>query len=79
MPKSFTLDGKRHRLDPKIPTGQIEWLVRREHVATGDSEIAAMIRERATGWSDRLINQAVAYAIKCHRDNQDLYRHVYRG
>lgn len=74
MPKSFTLDGKRYKLDARIPTGGIRWLMGRVHVGTPDDEVRADIRERAkvNGWPAELVPVAEAYALKCHHDNQAL-------
>ncbi|RWQ59826.1 hypothetical protein [Mesorhizobium sp.] len=48
--KSFTLDGKRHRIHPRISLQQIRWLVGRQHVRTPDAEIEELIVARAKDW-----------------------------
>ncbi|RWM82836.1 MAG: hypothetical protein EOR84_34285 [Mesorhizobium sp.] len=56
--KSFTLDGKRHRIHPRIPLQQIRWLVSRQHIATSDAEIEELITKRTTDWSRAAIHSA---------------------
>lgn len=43
--KSFTLDGRRYRLDALVPAYDIERRVAREHVGTDDIRIAKIIGE----------------------------------
>lgn len=76
QPKSFYLDGKRYRLSPKVPAQLIRWLVMHLHVGDTDERIAESIRERCTGpgWNPMLTEQAVRYALRCHRVNQRLVR-----
>lgn len=77
QPKSFTLDGKRHRISPLVPMGQIKWLVGRMHVRDSDSLIRHAIEKRAAaqpGWTKATTEQAVKFAIACHRENQRLFR-----
>jgi hypothetical protein len=78
QPKSFTLDGKRYRLDDKVPAPQIRYLSGFWHVAVPDVEIREIIERRATAnrWPVQYVEQAVMFAIKCHRENQKLYRSV---
>jgi hypothetical protein len=78
---SITLDGKRIKIDPKVPRGDVSWLSGKWHVSMTDAEIEADIRKRcnAPGYTPSIINQTVAYAIWCHRKNQKLYRYVARG
>ncbi|MES0188959.1 hypothetical protein NKK48_30310 [Mesorhizobium sp. C386A] len=45
--KSFTLDGKRHKIHPQIPLQEIRWLVGRQHVGEPDTTIEALFDERA--------------------------------
>ena len=73
--KTFTLDGKRHRIPPELPCWQIERAVSRFHVGTPDAEITTEIRRRAeaNGWPKKVITQGELYALKCHRDNQQLF------
>ena len=75
MVKSFTLDGKRHALPSEVPTGQIKWLVARMHVATSDADVTEMLEKRMVGpaFTPRIRKAAIAFALKCHRDNQKLF------
>ncbi len=79
--KSFTLDGKRYRLDSLVPAGSIRWLVARHRVSLADAEVELAMAYRCSGkeWSEKLCLQACAYALKCHRDNQGLYTRVMLG
>jgi hypothetical protein len=64
-------------VDPRIPTGQIEWLVQRLHVGTPDDEIVKEISDRLSGPCDGdldILAQASAFALACHRANQELVR-----
>lgn len=65
------------RIDPRIPTVQISWLVGSFHVGMSDEEIDAEIVKRlekpAEGDRD-ILAQASAYALACHRANQNLVR-----
>lgn len=81
MPKTFTLDGKRHRIAPAVPQGQIRELVGRYHVATSDEQIEADMAARcaAWGWPDKETEQAKKFALSVHRENQGLYRSVMGG
>jgi len=82
MPKTFTLDGKRKRLNPLVPTGQISRIVADIHIGAPDGEVVEIIAKRAkqnTGWNARLIGNAATYALHCHRKNQALYRAVMLG
>jgi hypothetical protein len=80
MPKSFTLDGKRHKLDPRVPARQIQWLVDRLHVATPDEDLRGIIAKRAAeGWPAHCLKQAQEFAVYCHRKNQKMYLFVMRG
>jgi len=79
QPKSFTLDGKRYKLDALVPAHEIEWKVMRMHVGTSDDKVKAVFRDTADpakGWTERLIKQAENYALYCHRANQGTYRYV---
>lgn len=80
-----TLDGKRRRISPKVPRGEIRWLLARVHIGTPDDEVCSMIRERtakgnpAAGWTDAIRRQCEDYALSCHRENQKFARKVYSG
>lgn len=69
-----------------IPRQQIAWIVRRFHVGTPNETIARDIRARlrrnpwiATASGQRFEERCVAYALKCHAENQKLYREVTGG
>jgi hypothetical protein len=69
-----------------IPREQIEWIVRRFHVGTETETIARDIRRRlrknpwiATPAGQRFEDRCVAYALKCHAHNGQLYRDVTGG
>jgi len=70
--KSFTLDGKRHRLDSRVPTQQVQWLVDRQHVGTSDLEITELIDGRTHSWPAAARKSARTFAVYCHRKNQHL-------
>lgn len=82
-PKSFTLDGKRYKLDPMVPTGFIRWRMGQVHVATSDAEIEAeMLARIAKNCSDvsaSVKRQIVNYALACHRENWKQFRAVATG
>lgn len=74
--KSFTLDGKRHKVHPKIPVVQIRMLVSRQHVGEPDDKIMGLITERATAndWPRAATDSASKLAVWFHRKNQALVR-----
>ncbi|RWM86475.1 MAG: hypothetical protein EOR84_30650 [Mesorhizobium sp.] len=74
--KSFTLDGKRHKIHPKIPLQQIRWLIGRQHVGTPDAEIEELIIARAKDWPRAAIDSAKKFALLCHRKNQNLVKEM---
>jgi hypothetical protein len=66
----------------QIPKQTIAWIVARFHVNTPDAEIKADIlrrTKRCPSWSPDYVKAAQDYAIKCHRQNQALYRDVMTG
>jgi hypothetical protein len=67
------------RWDDKLPRYDLKWFMGRVHVGTPDSEVEADIRRRCAAWPPRMIGQAVAYALECHKANQGLYRYVMGG
>lgn len=71
--KSFTLDGKRYRLPPNIPTADIRYMIGNRHVAEPDAEIRELMAARTRTWSAELQNIATLYALRCHRANQHLF------
>ena len=77
-PKSFTVDGKRYKLGSRIPTHEIRSIVATFHVGTSDEEIMADMETRAMRVKAKPaeILQCQMYALKCHRENQQLYRKV---
>lgn len=64
-----------------IPKVSIEWIVNRLHVSVTDEFVRADIAKRAksTGWTPELVLEAQDYAVKCHHENQALYRDVVNG
>lgn len=69
-PKSFTaIDGKRIRIDPRLPTQEVRWLVNRRHIMDPAHDVAADICARAQHWPERIRLQAIAYALRVHADN----------
>lgn len=65
------------RIDPKIPTGKIEWFVQHLHVGAADEEVSSEIEARLARACDGdadILGQASAFALACHRANQDLVR-----
>lgn len=70
----------------KLPKFEIEFIVNRLHVGTTDEQIARDIRHRLrrnpwtqTPAGQRFEDKCVRYALKCHHDNQHLYRVVTSG
>ncbi|NTF17047.1 hypothetical protein G6L37_01215 [Agrobacterium rubi] len=64
-------------LDPRIPTGQIGWFVGTLHVGSSDEEVSDEISKRLSKACDGdrdVLSQATAYALACHRANQELVR-----
>ncbi|MER8983931.1 hypothetical protein [Mesorhizobium sp. M0843] len=74
--KSFTLDGKRHKIHPKVPISQLRWLVGRQHVSEPDTEIEKLLDTRTTGWPRAAIDSAKRLAVWFHRQNRDLVREM---
>ncbi len=75
-PKSFTLDGKRHKLDALIPIGSIRYVVGNMNVGDTDEAVRAEIAERSVKWGKpALAEQAALFALKCHRENQAIFVH----
>jgi hypothetical protein len=82
MAKRRTKKGTVPAVEADIPRGQIRWLVDRYHVGTPDAEIAADIRKRiggGAGWTEAKIEEAVAFAVEVHHENQKLYGQVQSG
>lgn len=59
--------------------GHFEWLLRRVHVGTPDSEITADIDRRTRVWPETARQAARVYALACHRHKQRAYRRVVSG
>ena len=62
----------------QIPKQSIEWIVNRLHVSVSDDEIATDMRRRIRKNLGVCVTAAaekrmVAYALKCHHENQGLY------
>lgn len=66
---------RKSTLDPALKQ-QIRWLTNRFHVAEEDSVVAANITDRMTliVYTPGAIKKAGEYAIKVHRDNQNLFK-----
>lgn len=62
-----------------IPKGQIRWLMSRVHVSATEEEIQEDILSRSVKWPQEAREEAVRYALKCHRENQGLYTAVVTG
>jgi hypothetical protein len=68
------------RITLTIPKGSISFIVSRLHVGTADAEVEANIRQRTEKlYTPAQVNKCVAYALRCHRENQGLYNYVMRG
>ncbi len=67
----------------QIPKQSIEWLVARIHVSVPDEEVARDMRRRVRigtpNVTDAVEKRIVKYALKCHHENQGLYRAVVSG
>lgn len=65
----------------KIPKFSIERHVAHLHVSVSDEQIRSEIQQAATapGWTPELVLEAQDYAVKCHHENQALYRDVVNG
>lgn len=90
--KSFTLDGKRYRLNALVPIWQIERMAAAWHVSTPDDDIRDIIARRINPqftsrafdnaplpWTCAMVQQAMDYAVYCHRRNQRLWNYVATG
>jgi len=62
-----------------VPKGAISFIVGRLHVRTSDAEVEANITKRTAKLTPAQQRKCVAYALKCHRENQGLYDFVMRG
>ena len=64
--------------DVRTPRNDIRWLMGRVHVGTSDAEIEADIRARCSdpAYTPEIIQEAIDYALLCHRENQNLYARV---
>ena len=69
------------RWDARVPRSSISWLAQRWHVSRPAAEIEQDIRSRCTapGYTEALLNQAVAYALECHKHNRSLFDAVNCG
>ena len=68
----------------QIPKQSIAFLVARLHVGVPDEEVASDMRRRirknlGVCVTDAAEKRMVAYALKCHHENQGLYRRVVSG
>lgn len=71
--KSFTLDGKRHKINRRVPIAEVRHLIGQQHVSTTDDEIIALIAARTTSWPRAAIDSAKRLAVYFHRNNQKLF------
>jgi len=62
-----------------VPKGAISFIVGRLHVGTSDAEVEANITKRTAKLTPAQQRKCVAYALKCHHENQGLYDLVMRG
>jgi len=62
-----------------VPESAIRWLIGRVHVSTPDAQVEADIRRRTPKATKEAQDACVAYALKCHHENQNLYRSVQSG
>ena len=72
---SITLDGKRVKIDERVPRNDLDWYMGRVHVGTSDDEIRADIAKRCSNpaYTPALVRQTQAYALYVHRKNQELF------
>lgn len=64
-----------------VPKASIDWILGKVHVMTPDADVAADIERRCAkaGASPALVKKCVAYALKVHKRNRDLYIQVMTG
>ena len=69
---------KRTNYNASVPKTSIDWLLGRINVGTPDAEVAADIRRRSekAGASEPQVKANVAYAIKQHHANIEMYNSV---
>ena len=67
------------RITLAVPKGAISFIVDRLHVGTSDAEVEANITKRTAKLTPAQQRKCVAYALKCHHENQGLYDFVMRG
>lgn len=66
----------------QIPKQTIEWLVARLHCSVSDEDVARDMRRRVRQnptLTASFEKRCVTYALKCHHENQGLYRRVVSG
>ncbi len=64
-----------------LPEASIRWYVGKYHVSTPDTDIRQAIRGLCVTsvWTEKDIIRAENYAVKCHKENRDLYTRVMSG
>jgi hypothetical protein len=69
------------RVPKYVPQFDIRWLMGRVHVGTPDSEVEADMRRRfaKSNATPVQVQACVDFALRCHHENQGLYRSVMSG
>lgn len=72
---------KKPSVASQVPKKQIEWIMGNVHVGTPDAEVVADWQKRCARakLAPALAKACIAYALKIHRKNQDLYNAVMSG
>lgn len=72
---------KKPSVASQVPKKQIEWIMGNVHVGTSDAEVTADWQKRCARAkvTPALAKAIIAYALKVHHKNQDLYRDVMSG
>lgn len=74
---------RKPRVDPRIPTGEINRWLGRVHVGTPDAEVEAELRAQidrsGATWTEAMKRQAVRYALWRHHENLGEYQWVMGG
>ena len=62
----------------EVPKYSIGWLIARLHVGTSDADIEADLRKRLSKslLTPAQFKKCLVYALKCHKENQNLYNRV---
>jgi hypothetical protein len=75
---------RKPRVDPLVPTREVDWYLGRVHVATPAADVAATIEAQLATrtdprWTPALLRQTVRYALWRHVRNLAQYAEVMRG